>query len=155
MAMGNNVGQVDHVVMMCRGENLVAATERLEKMLQIEFEYFDAPRQGIKGSLSITSGLEFIAPLGDGSAMSDALERTLDEKGEGIHSITFGIENAQETKAYLDREGFKAREPYDAINDDAPAFMKKEFTTTKEVHMRERVAGTLFVLSEITKSSSA
>ena len=60
-------------------------------------------------------------------------------------------ENAEETKARLDRDGFKAREPYDAINSDAPDFMHREFSATREVHMRERVAGTLFVLSEIAK----
>jgi hypothetical protein len=151
MAMGNNVGQVDHVVMMCRAENLEVATARLGKMLQIEFENFEAPRQGIKGALSIESGLEFIAPLGDGSAMSDSLERLIEEKGEGIHSITFGVADANRAKAHLDREGFEAREPYDAINEDAPAFMHEKFSATKEVHLRERIAGTLFVLSEITK----
>jgi hypothetical protein len=150
MAMGNNVGQIDHVVMMCRPENLEAATDRLSKMLEIEFEYFDAPLQGIKGALSIDSGLEYIAPLCDGSAMSDSLLRLLDEKGEGIHSITFGVADAKETKVRLDRDGFKAREPYDAINESAPDFMHDKFSTTKEVHMRERIAGTLFVLSEIT-----
>ena len=149
MAMGNNVGQVDHVVMMCRAENLVASTVRLEEMLEVTFEYFEASRQGIKGSLSIASGLEFIAPLGDGSAMSQALERVLDEKGEGIHSVTFGVADADATKARLDRQGFKAREPYEAVNEDAAPLMHKHFTTTKEVHMRERVAGSLFVLSEI------
>lgn len=151
MGMGNNAGQIDHVVLMCRAENLVASTERLEKMLRIEFEYFEAPRQGIRGSLSMAGGLEFIAPLGDGSAMSDSLERLLEERGEGIHSIAFGVADAEATKARLDREGFAAREPYDAINEDAPAFMHERFSVTKEVHLRERVAGTLFVLSEITK----
>jgi hypothetical protein len=150
MAMGNNVGQVDHVVMMCRPENLAGATERLSKMLEIEFDYFEAPRQGIKGALSIGSGLEYIAPLCDGSAMSDSLLRLLDEKGEGVHSITFGVANAEKTKARLDREGFKSREPYDAINEDAADFMHEKFSVTKEVHLRERIAGTLFVLSEIT-----
>ena len=149
MAMGNNVGQVDHVVMMCRPENLEATTARLSKMLEIEFEFFEAPRQGIKGALSIESGLEYISPLCDGSAMSDSLLRLIEEKGEGIHSITFGVANAEETKARLDRDGFKAREPYDAINSDAPDLMHEKFSATKEVHMRERVAGTLFVLSEI------
>jgi len=154
MGMGNNAGQVDHVVMMCRAENLVAATERLEQMLEIEFEYFEAPRQGLRGSLSMESGLEFIAPLGDDSAMSNSLTRLIEEKGEGIHSITFGVADADATKARLDRQGFKAREPYEAVNEDAPAFMHENFTTTKEVHMRERVAGTLFVLSEIEKRDS-
>lgn len=149
MAMGNNVGQVDHVVMMCRAENLVASTVRLEEMLEVTFEYFEAPRQGVKGSLSIASGLEFIAPLGDGSAMSQALERVLDEKGEGIHSVTFGVADADATKARLDRQGFKAREPYEAVNEDASPLMHEHFTTTKEVHMLERVAGSLFILSEI------
>ena len=150
MAMGNNVGQVDHVVMMCRSENLAAASERLAKMLEIEFEYFEAPRQGIKGALSIRGGLEFIAPLDDGSAMSESLSRLIEEKGEGIHSITFGVADAEATKARLDREGFKARDAYDAINEDAADFMHERFSVTKEVHMRERVAGSLFVLSEIT-----
>lgn len=154
MAMGSRVGQVDHVVMMCRAENLEAATERLARMLEIEFEPFEAPRQGIKGSLSIEGMLEFISPLGDGSPMSDSLERLLDERGEGVHSITFGVADADATKARLDAQGFRAREPYEAVNEDAPAFMHEHFSTTREVHMRERVAGSLFVLSEIRRVDS-
>jgi hypothetical protein len=154
MPMGHNVGQVDHVVMMCRPENLESATARLSKMLQVEFEYFEAPRQGIKGTLSIDGMLEFIAPLGDGSKMSDSLVRLIDEEGEGVHSITFGVADAEATRERLERDGFEARDVYDAINEDTPEFVREAFSVTKEVHMRERVAGSLFVLSEITPRSN-
>ncbi len=151
MPMGDNVGQVDHVVMMVRSENLDASVARLSELLEIQFEYFEAPRQGVKGALSADSMLEYIAPLGDGSPASDSLIRLLDEKGEGIHSITFGVADARATKERLDVIGVRSREVYDAINEDAPAFMHERFDTTLECHLRERVAGTLFVLSQIER----
>lgn len=153
MAMGNNVGRVDHVVMMCRPENLESATQRLAEMLEIEFTPFEAARQGIRGTLSIEGMLEFITPLVDGSSASRSLERLLDERGEGVHSITFGISSAEETHERLIREGYGVRPVYDAINEDTPEFVRDAFSVTKEVHMRERVAGSLFVLSEIVPRS--
>lgn len=149
MAMGRNVGRVDHVVMMCWPENLEGATERLARMLEIEFTPFEAPRQGIRGTLSIEGELEFIAPLRDGSPASESLERLLEERGEGIHSITFGVADADATHARLESEGFRVRPVYDAINEDTPTFVSEAFAVTKEVHLRERIAGSLFVLSEI------
>ena len=151
MAMGNNAGRVDHVVMMCWPENLESATERLAKLLEIEFQPFEAARQGIRGTISIEGELEFITPLRDGSPASESLERSLRERGEGIHSITFGVADATATKARLDAQGFKARDVYDAINEDTPAFVREAFSVTREVHLRERVAGSLFVLSEIVR----
>ena len=70
MSMGNNPGKVDHVVMMVWPENLEAAVERLSQMLEIEFEFFVAPGQGIRGALAAEAMLEFIAPLRDGSGSS-------------------------------------------------------------------------------------
>ena len=149
MAMGNNVGRVDHVVMMCRPENLEAATSRLSEMLEIDFTPFDAPRQGIRGTLSIEGMLEFITPREDGSPASASLERVIEERGEGVHSITFGVADAQATHDRLVAQGYRTRPVYDAINDDTPSFVREAFAVTKEVHLRERVAGSLFVLSEI------
>ena len=149
MAMGNNAGRVDHVVMMCHPSNLESATKRLSAMLQIEFVPFEAQRQGIRGSLSIEGMLEFITPLEDGSSASRSLERLLKKSGEGVHSITFGVESAQATHDRLVSEGYGVRPVYDAINEDTPDFIRNAFSVTKEVHMRERIAGSLFVLSEI------
>ena len=98
MAMGNNVGQVDHVVMMCRPENLAGATERLSKMLEIEFDYFEAPRQGIKGALSIGSGLEYIAPLCDGSAMSDSCSACSMRRARGFTPLLLGWQTQRRQK---------------------------------------------------------
>ena len=151
VAMGNNAGCVDHVVLMCWHENLESATERLARLLEIEFQPFVAVRQGIRGTISIEGELEFIAPLRDGSPASESLERSLRERGEGVHSITFGVADAAATKARLDAQGFKARPVYDAINEDTPAFVKEAFSVTREVHLRERVSGALFVLSEIVR----
>lgn len=153
MAMGNNAGRVDHVVMMCRPENLESATARLARMLEIEFVPFEAARQGIRGTLSIEGMLEFITPLEDGSPASQSLERLMEERGEGVHSITFGVDRAEATRDRLESEGFRTRPVYDAINEDTPEFVRDAFSVTKEVHLRERIAGSLFVLSEIVPRS--
>ena len=38
-------------------------------------------------------------------------------------------------------QGIKTRGVYDAINDDAPAFMHQNFSATKECHLAERLFG--------------
>ena len=151
MAMGNNVGCVDHVAMMVWPENLDASIERLSKMLEVEFQYFDAEPQGIRGAISPEAGLEFITPLRNGSPASDSLVRLLEEKGEGIHSIIFGVADAHGTKERLDAQGFKTRGVFDADHDQTPQFVRDLFSTQLELHMKERISGSLFVLSQIER----
>ena len=154
MSMGRSVGKVDHVVMMVWPENLDAAVERVRQLCEVEFEYFDVPVQGVKGALSTETGLEFIAPRRDGSSSSDSLVRLLEEKGEGLHSITFGVADAHATHERITRQGFKTRGVFDARNDDTPDFMKARFDTMLEVHLKERVAGTLFILAQHDRSEA-
>ena len=152
MAMGENVGRVDHVVMMVWPENLDSCVRRLEEVFEAEFRYFEAGRQGIKGALSADTMLEVIAPLRDGSPASDSLVRLLDEKGEGVHSITFGVGDAHAARERLDALGVKNRGVFDALHEDAPDFIKDDYSVLLECHLRERIHGTLFVLSQIERS---
>ena len=152
MAMGENVGRVDHVVMMVWPENLESCVQRLEEVFEAEFQYFEADRQGIKGALSDDTMLEVIAPLRDGSPASESLERLLDQKGEGVHSITFGVADAFATQKRLDALGVKNRGVFDARHEDAPQFIKDDYSVLLECHMRERIHGTLFVMSQIERS---
>lgn len=148
MSMGRSVGKVDHVVMMVWPENLEAAVGRVSELCEVEFEYFDVPIQGILGAVSTESGLEFIAPRRDGSGASDSLIRALEEKGEGLHSITFGVADAHATDERLKAQGFKTRGVFDALNEDTPDFMRERFSTLLECHLGERVAGTFFILAQ-------
>ncbi|MCE2391727.1 MAG: hypothetical protein J4G09_09630 [Proteobacteria bacterium] len=154
MGMGENVGRVDHVVMMVWPENLESCVRRLEEIFETEFQYFEADRQGIKGALSDETLLEVIAPLRDGSPASESLERLLDQKGEGVHSITFGVADAHATRKRLDALGVKNRGVFDALHEDAPQFIKDDYSVLQECHLRERVHGTLFVLSQIERSET-
>jgi 4-hydroxyphenylpyruvate dioxygenase-like putative hemolysin len=151
MSMGRSVGKVDHVVMMVWPENLEAACARVSELLGVEFEFFDVPIQGVKGALDTEAMVEFIAPRKDGSASSRSLERLLAEKGEGLHSITFGVADAHATDRRLKNQGFKTRGVFNALNEDTPAFMRERFSTMLECPMKERIAGSLFVLSQIER----
>jgi len=151
MAMGENIGRVDHVVLMVWPENLDACVKRLREVFEIEFETFEAERQGVRGALSADSLLEVIAPLRDGSPASDSLLRLLDAKGEGVHSIAFGVADALATRDRLDVLGVKNRGVFDAIHEDAPRFVRDDYSTLLECHLRERIHGTLFVLSQIER----
>jgi len=152
MSMGRSIGKVDHVVMMVWPQNLEAATARVSELLGVEFEFFDVPIQGIKGALDTEAMLEFIAPRMDGSGSSESLERLLEKQGEGIHSITFGVADAHATNERLQKQGFKTRGVFDAVNEDTPDFMRERFSTMLEIHMKERINGSLFVLSQIDRS---
>lgn len=154
MSMGRMAGKVDHVVMMVWPENLESAAARMSELLGVHFEFFDVPIQGVQGALDTEAMVELIAPRRDGSASSRSLERLLEEKGEGIHSITFGVADAEATNARLERQGFATRGVFDALNEDTPDFMRERFSTMKEIHMKERIHGSLFVLSQIDRRES-
>jgi len=135
--------------MMVRPENLDACVERLSGVLGVEFEHFTFEPQGLKGAISLESGLEVITPLTPDSVLA----RQLEKWGEGIHSITFGVPDAEAAKERAEANGMGTYGVYNALGDSSPDFIKEKFQVLKECHFRDKIFGTLFVASQIEPRS--
>jgi catechol 2,3-dioxygenase-like lactoylglutathione lyase family enzyme len=145
VGLTQNVNRIDHVVMMVREENLEACVERLSAVLGVTFEYFTFEPQGLRGAISLESGLEVITPLAEDSVLG----RQLAEWGEGLHSITFGVPDIEQARERAESNGMRTYGVYDALGPSSPDFIASQFGVLKECHFREKIFGTLFVASQI------
>jgi 4-hydroxyphenylpyruvate dioxygenase-like putative hemolysin len=145
MSVGQNINRVDHVVLMVRPENLEACVERLANVLGAEFEYFVHEPQGLRGAISLQSGLEVITPTRDDCMLS----RQLAEHGEGINCIIYGVRDADEAKARAERHGMPTYRIHDALGPGTSEFTVEHFQAVRECHFKERIFGALFVASQI------
>src|SRR5262249_53358525 len=140
-----NINRVDHVVLMVRPENLSSCVERLANVLGAEFEYFVHEPQGLRGAISFESGLEVITPTREDSVLA----RQLDEHGEGINCIVYGVRDADEAKARAEQNGMPTYRIHDALGPGTSDFTRERFEVLRECHFRERIFGALFVASQL------
>jgi len=87
---------IQRVSILYRPENLSLAVREFTAVLGIDD--FDGPHAlralGIRSAISWNHGIELIAPLESG-ARSDELWRTLREKGEGLYSFSYHVDDMQ------------------------------------------------------------
>jgi predicted enzyme related to lactoylglutathione lyase len=96
--------RVSHVVYCFRPENFDRAAEFLSNVLGAKFEDSSRPELGLRILISLESGLELISPSPDIGAVGERFTKFLDEHGEGVYNIVYGVEDLDETseraKAY-------------------------------------------------------
>lgn len=126
-------------------ENLEACVERLTNVLGAEFEYFTYEPQGLRGAISLESGLEVIAPLSDDSVLA----RQLADEGEGIHSIVYGVRDADEAQARAEQHGMSTYRIHDALGPGTSELTIRHFQVLRECHFRENIFGARFVASQL------
>ncbi|TML14531.1 MAG: hypothetical protein E6G39_08275 [Actinobacteria bacterium] len=89
--------RVSHVVYCFRDENLDRAKEFLTDVLGAKFEDSSRPELGLRIFVSFENGLELIAPSPDIGAVGERFTRFLEEHGEGVYNIVYGVEDLDET----------------------------------------------------------
>ncbi len=89
--------RVSHVVYCFRDENLDRAAEFLTEVLGAKFEDSSRPELGLRIFVSFENGLELIAPSPDIGAVGERFTRFLEEHGEGVYNIVYGVEDLDET----------------------------------------------------------
>jgi hypothetical protein len=94
-----NVGRIDHVVAyFWTVANLERAKLQLESALGIaDFEEVPDPVGGMRFVVSWDAGIELSAPTAELSEDSPLRQR-LEERGEGWHSIVFGVADLAEAE---------------------------------------------------------
>ena len=145
MSLNQNTNRVDHIVMLVRPENLEACVERLANVLGAEFQSFVYEPQGLRGAISLESGLEVITPLREDSLLS----RQLAEHGEGIHCVVYGVRDADEAKTRAEQHGMPCYRIHDVLGPGTSPFTVEHFQVLRECHFRERIFGALFVASQM------
>jgi hypothetical protein len=101
--MQQAVGRVCLVVLVCELRNHSSTVERLSAVLDVHDwdGPADLPYLGLRNAVSHASGLEVVAPLEEGSALSAHLS----EHGEGVYALVFGVRSLEESIARAHGEG--------------------------------------------------
>ena len=95
--------RVSHVVYCFREENIDKAAAFLTDVLGAQFEDSSRPELGLRIYISLESGLELIAPSPDIGAVGERFVRFLDEHGEGVYNIVYGVEDLDVTAQRAER----------------------------------------------------
>ncbi len=97
--------RVSHVVYCFRDENIDKAADFLTNVLGAKFEDSSRPELGLRILISLENGLELIAPSPDIGAVGERFVRFLDEHGEGVYNIVYGVEDLDVTTERAQRFG--------------------------------------------------
>lgn len=108
---------VDHVAWISRPENLDANVAQLEKLTGASLTRFSREDMGFTMCISWEAGLEVVSPAKERTDFNAMLWDWLDNKGEGVFAVVFGVKDLDAHKARLEAMGF----PVGPLMDDHPA----------------------------------
>lgn len=93
------LNHVDHVAWICRRENLEANVEALARLCDVDF---GAPAVrddiGLTIYLSWEAGLEVVAPHAEVTPYNKLLHDRLEQRGEGMWGVVFGVNHLEEAR---------------------------------------------------------
>ncbi len=135
---------VDHVAWVSRPETIEENVARLEMLSNTRLARFERKDMGLVLYINWEAGLEVMAPSTYPTEANQPLRDWLDEKGEGVMFVVFGIRVMEAHKARLEALGFEVG----PLVDDHP-----DSPWHDQLVLRERQAGqvlnTNFVLGDI------
>ena len=99
------INRVDHIIWICRIENIKQHVAEMEKVSGVKFQTFTSEKWGLEIHLSWEAGLEVVAPLPQRNDFNAEHQDWLEANGEGVFGIVFGVRNLEETKARLASQG--------------------------------------------------
>ena len=131
-----NVNRVDHVMYLAKPENQAAYVEQLSKLCRVRFHGpVEKPDLGVRLYISWAAGLEVVSPVSDSAPWSLRMKQYIEERGEGVMSVIFGVKDIHEAKAHAESLGYQTS---DIIENDGT----ESYAEETEV-MKETVVGTL------------
>ncbi len=103
--MQQHINHVDHVVFIYRLENFETAKEQFSKALGIND--WDGPAElpyfGVLHTQSLSTGMEILAPLQEGTPFDDYLR----ERGEGFFALVYGVANVRKAAEEAQARGIQ------------------------------------------------
>jgi hypothetical protein len=102
-----NIKRVDHVVYVARAENQAAYAEQLSRLCRVKFYGpVDKPESGLRIYISWTAGLEVISPVSETTAWSLHIRQLIEQRGEGIMGVIFGVADIEEARRHAMTLGY-------------------------------------------------
>jgi hypothetical protein len=94
--MQQPINRVSHVVYCFTAENLPRAVAFLSEVLGATFEESSRPELGLRIMISLENGLELIAPAPDLGPVPERFTQHLEQYGEGVYNIVYGVRDLDE-----------------------------------------------------------
>lgn len=144
MKMKKFVNHIDHVTWISRPENIEANVAQLEALSGARLTRFDREDMGFSMYLSWEAGLEVVTPMARRTDFNQLLYDWLDNRGEGLMGVVYGIRDLDKHKARLEAQGFEVG----PIMDDHP-----DSPWHDKIRLFERMGGVVmnstFILGDI------
>ncbi len=99
------VNHVDHVAWVSRPETIEANVRELEKLSGARLTRFERADMGLVLYISWEAGLEVMAPSAYATEANQPLRDWLEQKGEGVIFVIFGVADLERHKARLEALG--------------------------------------------------
>jgi hypothetical protein len=91
--MQQPLNRVSHVVYCVRPENVDRVADFFRTALGVELEDSSRPELGLRILISLESGIELISPTPDLGPAPERFTRFLDEHGEGVYDVVYGLDD--------------------------------------------------------------
>ena len=138
------VNHIDHVAWVSRLENLDANVAELERLANARLMRFRREDMGFIICVNWAAGLEVLAPLEQRTEVNQMMHDWLEQRGESVMFVVFGVAGLEAHKARLEAMGVDVG----PLVEDDPASPWHD-----QLVLRERIAGTVmnssFVLGDI------
>jgi 4-hydroxyphenylpyruvate dioxygenase-like putative hemolysin len=141
--MKQMLNHVDHVVWVCKKENL---EDYVEKFAQLFDAKFDGPYERddwFRVYVSWDAGLEITCPLSDGTRAAQHLR----EHGESAYSMVFGVPDLAAAKARARDLGYEPSEDIDQTGEEPWTYRMEHI---KEAYVG-KLLGTMMVFGEVIR----
>jgi len=103
--MQQPVNRVSHVVYCLRPETFERAADFFRSALGVELEDSSRPELGLRILVSLANGIELISPTPELGPTPERFTRFLDEHGEGIYDIVYGVDDLDRAAARAEAHG--------------------------------------------------
>lgn len=144
--MNQNVNHMDHVLWLCRLENIESYVKELSALTGRSFHGpVDRADLGARVFISWEGGLEIIAPLDMDTPFTTQCRARLEQKGEGLWTVVFGVPDIGQARARAERLGYQTS---DLIENPPDAPWQHQTRVMKESVVGEFM-NTGFVFGEI------
>ena len=101
-----NIGRVNHVVIVVHAENLESAVKSFSELLDLEMEGpFDSKDGGMTVYIDLAAGIEIVAPYNREIATRHF--EHLEKHGEGLMTVAFGVADRDAAVARAEKLGFE------------------------------------------------
>jgi hypothetical protein len=141
------VNHIDHVTWISHPDNIEANVERLEKLSGGKLTRFERDDMGFVMYLDWEAGLEVVTPMKKRTDFNQLLYNWLEERGEGLMGVIFGVRDLESHKQRLEAKGFEVG----PLMDDHP-----DSPWHDRIRLYERMGGVVmnstFILGDIDYS---